>query len=204
MKYLKMLALTAVAAGALMAFIGAGTASASVICSTNVTPCPAAQAWPEGKVDFSLSGSASLIAVETGETLNTCTGGTVKGTHTPGSATKTATLDVEELTWTGCNFPTTTTERGTLEVHALTGGNGTVTAHKFKVDIDTILFGHCVYGTGETLDLGEITEGKPPTFHVAVHILFISGGFACPRTTEWDASYKVTEPPNTTGAVVAS
>jgi hypothetical protein len=204
MRHLKLFALAAVAAGALMAFIGAGTASASVICSTNVSPCPAGQAWPEGTVDFSLTGSASLIDVSTGETTDTCTGGTVKGTHTPGNATATATLDVKELTWTGCNFPTTTTELGTLEVHALTGGNGTVTGHKFKVDINTVFFGHCVYGTGETLDLGEITEGKPPTFHAAVHVPFISGGLACPRTAEWNASYKVTEPANTTGAVVAS
>jgi hypothetical protein len=39
MKYLKMLGLAVVAAAALSAFMGAGSASATVLCTTNSTPC---------------------------------------------------------------------------------------------------------------------------------------------------------------------
>lgn len=74
MKYLKMLGLAAVAAAALMAFVGAGTASAKegVLCSTTSNPCNSK--WAAGTViDFSLKGSAVWTNAENGETLETCT-----------------------------------------------------------------------------------------------------------------------------------
>jgi len=48
MNYAKMLGLAAVAAAALMAFVGASSASAatSTLCSAAQSPCEAANAWP--------------------------------------------------------------------------------------------------------------------------------------------------------------
>jgi len=210
MRYAKMLALAAMAAGALMAFIGAGTASANVVCSTNESPCPAGQKWPDhiANVDFSSEGSTRLIDVATGETTDTCKESTLTGTFTQGT---TATnpgnpiLHATELKWTNCTFPTKTTELGTLELDPIVGGKGnaTVTGKNFKVTINTVLFGSCIYGTGENLSLGDLTEGNPAIFHAAVHVPFISGGFACPKTAEWNATYKITSPSNTTGALVS-
>jgi hypothetical protein len=54
MKYLKMLGLAAIAAAALMAFVGAGTASAAggVLCkvegTSSGTTCPSGQAYTPG------------------------------------------------------------------------------------------------------------------------------------------------------------
>jgi hypothetical protein len=206
MKTVKMFALAAVAVAALMAFIGASAASASVICSTATEPCTSP--WPSPTtLDYSLATgtSAELINLETLETIDTCKKSTVKGTLTNGSATATA-KGPAEVTWEECTWPTTTIKNGTLEVHAITGtkGNGTVTANGFEVTINTGVFGSCVYGTGEGMDLGTVDEGNPSTFTAAAKVKFISGGFLCPRNTEWKAKYTQTEPKNTTLYVSAS
>lgn len=213
MKYLKMLALTAVAAGAFMAYIGAGTASANVICSTTADPCPTGQQWPNDieNMDFSLTGgTAQLInkEVEPPETIDTCTGSTLKGTFTQGTTASNPgipTLHATELTWTGCSLPTKTLKTGTLEISKIAGtSNGTVRATGFEVTINTVFFGSCVYGTSETQDLGTLTEGNPAVFHAEVHVPFISGGAICPRTAEWKATYAVTAPSGTTGSISSS
>jgi len=198
MKYVKMLALAAVAAGALMAFIGAGTASASVFCSTATNPCTSR--WPNTTVDFSLaSGTSAEFREDPGETLNTCKASTVKGTLITGSSTATTKGPVEKanLTWGSCTFPTTSLKGATLEFHALASGNATVTGSGYEVTIQTFLFGSCVYGTGEGKDLGTLTEGNPATFHVDATVNKISG--FCPGTSAtWLATYTLTEPSATT------
>ncbi len=45
MKHVKLLGLIAVAAMALMALLGAGTASATVLCKTTTDPCPAGETY---------------------------------------------------------------------------------------------------------------------------------------------------------------
>jgi hypothetical protein len=214
MKYLKMLALAAVAAGALMAFIGAGTASATVLCSTTVSPCPEAQRWPVNTVlDFSIPAGASAKLTDTsGETtIDTCTGSTVKGPITnAGSSTATVTGTVEELTWTSCSFPTTTVVKNKLEVHQIAGtSNGTVTADgEFEVTINTVIFGKCIYKVRSGQSLGDVTEGNPPIFHAnAIAEKTTTETDTCPvgpATALWTGTYTLTSPSGTTGAVSAS
>ena len=210
MKYIKMLALAAVAAGALMAFIGAGTASASVICSTTVDPCPSAQKWPSGTtIDFSIvkGGTATLKEPgPEGEVLDTCTESTVHGFLTNGDATKTANGPVkkEGLTWGGCTKPTATTAGGTLEIHKIAGtSNGTLTASGFKVTVLVFGFIDCEYEVAENTDIGTVTEGKPAVFHAAA-VTVKTKGFGCPEQGEWSATYTLTSPANTTLSVSAS
>jgi hypothetical protein len=61
MKYLKILGLAAVAAAAVMSIAGAGSASATVLCSTTADPCPAGQKWPTLVVDFTISPGFSVL-----------------------------------------------------------------------------------------------------------------------------------------------
>jgi len=211
MNYLKMLALAAVAASALMVFIGAGTASGSAICSTTVSPCPSTQRWPEDikGMDLSLTGGTlQTIDAATGEQIDTCTGSTVKGTFTNGTTPTnpgSSMLHVEELTFTGCSFPTKAIQLGTFGINKIAGtSNGTVVGASFKVTINTVFFGSCVYGTGESLSIGDLTEGNPPVFHAQTHVFFISGGAFCPTTVEWRATYSVTTAFNTTGSLSSS
>lgn len=218
MKYAKMLALAAVAAGALMAFIGASTASAAVICSTTADPCPAGQKWPAGKkIDFSIpAGQSAHLEDTVGNTIDTCKNSTVKGTLTePGGAGKTATGPVEELTWGTCSFPTKTLTMAALEIKKIAGtSNGTVLADEFKengvvkeprfeVTINTVLFGSCIYTVAPGASLGDLTEGNPAIFHAnaVAQIVRPPSPVACPNTARWTATYTLTEPTNTTASI---
>lgn len=226
MRYVKMLALAAVAVGALMAFIGAGTASASKLCSTQVlagASCPAGQNWPSGtNLKFTLLGSAALTNTEN-EAIDTCTESTVEGpTGNAGSSTETVKGDITVLTWGTCKFPTTTISLGGLEIHNIAGtSNGTLTSAKnsktgkiSEVTINTVFFGSCVYGITAGTSIGDLTEGKgqsattggePAIFHANATAHKLSGSnFACPETTKWVATYQLTEPTGTTLAVTTS
>jgi len=213
MKYLKMFALAAVAAGALMAFIGAGTASATELCSTTTAAgvaCPAGQKWGAGTIiDFSLTSGTSAELKETsapegeGKSLDTCTGSetTVKGELTnAGSATETATGKITELKWKTCTFPTSTTQLGRLEIHRIAGtSNGTVTSdEETKVTINTVFFGSCVYTVESGHSIGDITEGNPAVFHANAVAHQVSNNPVCPTTSVWTATYTLTSPSGTT------
>lgn len=210
MKYLKMLALTAVAAGALMAFIGAGTASATVLCSTTADPCPFAQTWPvDTTLHFTIpSGSSASLTDTAGEPIDTCSGSTVHGAITsPGSATTTVTGHIDGLTWESCTFPTKTLTMKNLEVHKINGtSNGTVTADgQSEVTINTVFFGSCIYGITSGESIGDLTEGKPAVFHADAIAHKLSGSnLACPATAKWKATYTLTSQPSTTLSVATT
>jgi len=206
MRYAKMLALAAVAAGALMAFIGAGTASATVLCSTTKEPCPKTQDVPAGTVFHLTNTGTTLLTDTTGEPLDTCTISTVKGkTTNTGGPLETVLLGVEKLLWEGCTFPTKTLKATDLEIHKIAGtSNGTVTAGgTFEVTINTVFFGSCIYGVTKGVSIGELTEGKPAIFHAnnALAEKFSGSSLACPETSLWTSTYTVTEPKETTISV---
>src|ERR1700746_2336683 len=103
MKYVKMLGLAAVAAAALMAFVGAGTASATgVLCSTTTgnNACPAAQRWAVGTVLHMTSEETVQLKTTGGVVASTCSTATVQGTITvnPGGATTTTGTN-DSITW---------------------------------------------------------------------------------------------------------
>ncbi len=201
MKYLKMLGLAAVAAAALMAFAGAGTASADEICTEKANAenmCPTGKLIE--KIEGSLTGSAKLENTK-GETLDTCTSGTVKITNInaahgnkTGTASVTGDVPPEDITWgsagTPCTFPTVTIKGGTTDATPATGGGTTVTATEAQVTINTVLFGSCVYGVGTGIDLGTVAQGGN-TLAINTAVTKISG-FACPETTKWVATYNIT------------
>lgn len=203
MKYVKKLALAAVAAGALMAFVGAGTASATTLCSTTVSACPEAQRVT-GSLVFSLSSGTSALLKETGEegsTLDTCKSSNVKGNITSaGSSTTTTTGELTELSWGSCTFPTSTTLLGKLEIHKIAGtSNGTLTSDsETRVTINTVLFGSCVYTVPPEKSIGDLTEGNPAVFHAnAVAKKTTGAAGVCPETSVWTATYTLTTPATT-------
>jgi len=208
MKYAKVLALAAVVAGAFMAFIGAGTASATVLCSTTVEPCPAGQKVTT-ELDFSVPSGGALNLVDTsGNSLDKCTGSTVEGKITnSGSATETVTgelttpLSTTGLTWTGCTFETkTTSASGKLEIHKIAGtSNGTVTSDsKFEVEIKNIpIIGTCTYGVEAGTSIGDLTEGNPAVFHANAVAVKFGPNALCPSTSRWTGTYNLTSPATT-------
>jgi hypothetical protein len=210
MKHLKALNVAAVLAGALMAFIGASSASATVLCSTTADPCPVGQTVPASTgIDFSLSSGTSAnlqaTAEDGGGTLDTCKSSTVKGKLTnAGSSTANATGEITELTWGACTFATTTVLKGGFEVKKIAGtSNGTVIADgETRVTMNTVFFGHCTFALVSGQSVGDITEGKPAVFHANAVLHTVSGSQSvCLTTSVWSATYTMTEPTNTTISV---
>ena len=203
MKYLKMLGLAVVAAMAFAAFLGAGSASATVLCTTTpTTGTHCGEAWKLGSgavLDASVEDTAKLDDTDPKNgTIDTCSGGTVKGSLAAGwtgDTTHTPTGAISELTWSGCTRPTTTLAKGSLEVHHITGtDNGTVTSTGSEVTIN-IAGITCTFGTSNT-DIGTLTGGNPATFDIEAVINRVAGVF-CPTHGVWSGHYKVTTPSGT-------
>jgi len=190
-KYLKMIGLAAVAAMALMAFVGAGTASADEICTVAANPCSSKIT----KVEASLVGSAKL---EGGEiTLDTCTAGGVTITSITGGAgvKPSGSVTTADLTWgtskTPCTSPTTTIKGGTVDASEASAGGTTLTATGIEVTINNFLVGSCTYGVGGGLDLGSVANGGNELV-INKNVIRTAGGPGCPAEATWNATYKIT------------
>jgi hypothetical protein len=183
MKYIKMLGLAAVAAAALMAFMGAGTASAAkTLTSTGVklnAPVSIHAVLTDGVK------SPAVLSTTDGKTIvDECEESTVQGATTNSDTPITGHISV--LSWGKCDVTTDTLTNGDLTIDE----NGTVTGAGSVVTVNTGVT--CRYGTGAGTHLGTLTTG----------VLNINAvineqepkAFLCPDTTKWVASYTVTTP----------
>ena len=204
MKYVKMLGLAAVAAAALMAFVGASTASATVLCKTTGTgsptgtTCPAGSAYAVGQPIHAVNVGNTLLKDDgSGATLITCTGSTLQGEITNAGGTGTVSGPISSLTFTGCDQHVTVLKPGTLEVHWIENThNGTLTSNGAEVTtLTTTIFGniHCIYVTNNT-HLGELTDGNPAIVHANAIIPQKETSALCPGKARWVATYEVTTP----------
>jgi hypothetical protein len=194
MKYLRMLGLAAIAASALTALVGVGSASAVTLCEEPATTECKLHVNAGATIDFSAEDSVKL-AGPFGITIDTCTVSTVQGTtqNTGFDDTTTAvTATVTTLTFSGCTHPTKAIKLGTLSVTASgTIGNGSVTSSGATVEISELpnLFGNppiCNYITEKT-PLGTLTaSATAATFDIAATI--ISETANCPNGT-WSGHY---------------
>jgi hypothetical protein len=191
MKYLKMLGLAAVAACALMAFVGAGSASATTLtCTGLATPCPVGH-----KMVAHSEGHVTLHPIIGDIVCN----GTIEGSITnAGSTTTTVVGSVPKtgLTWSNCtnNEDVTTLVGGTLELHTINTSEGTVTSSGTEVTVEAYGF-HCIFKTAST-DIGTFTakSGADATFDIKATIPRTGGrsGAFCGSSAQWTGSYTVT------------
>jgi len=204
MKYLKMIGLAAVAAAAMTAFVGTGTAAANtVLCHTTVTAgCAAANwDWPVGStLDFSLVAGGTSRTTDTSGfiAIGTCTGGTFKGTLTT-TTTPTFTVSPSNTTWSGCSQTTHTITGGSIQLHAIPGTHdATVTGTGFAV---TTPFGSntCSYGLGNTYKhIGTLTGNSTGTnliLHISANWTLDtahSSASGCASSAKWTATYQYT------------
>lgn len=198
MKYIKMLGLAAVAAMALMAFVGVGSASAVTLCENNTATGCTSHVNSGKEIDFSAENSIKL-AGPLGITIATCTESTVKGT-TSSTGTDNATAiagTVTSLTFGNCSRPVTVGKGGTLSiVESGAAGNGTVTSNEATVTIHEIpnIVGNpptCAYITKNT-DIGVLTaNATAATFDISATIT--SETEKCPTGT-WSGNYVSTGP----------
>jgi hypothetical protein len=198
--YLRTLGLAAVAATALMVFVGAGTALAeTTVCKTIQNPCPAGWALQGGEtIDATLSGS-TIMETTGGAVLQTCTGGTIKGTVAGAGVATTPTGSVEPsgLTWGVCTRTTDTIQGGSIQLHANGDAThtGTIKARHISVTVSTVSFGSCTFGLGslnEYSDIGTVTSSTPGVIHINALLPKEAGG--CPNQIRWTATYNVTTP----------
>ena len=193
MKYVKMLGLAAVAAMALMAFVGAGTASATTLTGVG------------GSI---LKSGSTITATNEGTvTLTTsfknieCTHSEVSGktTNETGTAVE---GKVEVLTFDGvCNCEVKVLKKGTLSITWISGSNGTLKSSGAEVTAScSSIFGnvHCIYATNGT-DLGTLTGSgttkSTATMDIAsADIPRLPTSGLCDESANWDAKYEVNSP----------
>jgi hypothetical protein len=185
MKSVKIFSLTVAAAMALMA-LAVSSASATALYNGSTILGTGAV------LDFSIpSGSSMRLADTVGNTLDTCTTSTIKG-----KLTSAVTESVEETTWGSCTFPTKTTLPGKLEYIWAEGTNGVVKVDtEFKVSINTVLFGECVYGDNVGSFIGSIIKSAATQLLVNWVVKKLSpSNPPCPETAKWIGTYVSTEP----------
>lgn len=190
MSYLKGLVVAAVVAAALLA-IGAGSASATVICKTKTSPC--GSLYPKGTVFHSVLTPGTKAVFKAGFMTIECTEGSGSvETTTNGSATETVKGITKTLTFGGCNAEFNVLKTGTGEIHWTSKTSGNFTAEGMEVT-GSALGVDCVYGG--TIGSGiTLNGGESPTVTINAKVPLISGGILCANPGTMTASLTVTEP----------
>ncbi|HXQ88253.1 MAG TPA: hypothetical protein VN733_01320 [Solirubrobacterales bacterium] len=200
MKQLKMLWLAVVAAAVVMAYAGAGSASATVLCEEFEIPCPAGKIYPAGTtVSAGLKPEGqSIFRATTGEELEACSMSNLAGSTSNKGAEKEAVKgEILKLSFAECSNAVAAPVLGQFEIEYVTGANNTRANLTFKgtqITINLFGFVDCVYGAGAGLFIGTMTGGEPGTIHVNTVLTKVNGGFLCPTTIYWEAPYEVTAP----------
>jgi hypothetical protein len=181
MRDTKKLGLAAVAAAALMAFVGAGSASAAEL-TCNGSPCAigaTVHAVSEGKIVFDAPfGNVECESTVHGEVL------------TNGEAGKPAVVSAG-ISWSNCGADTVTTlKTGTLLIES----NGEVKLHGFRLTV-LHLGVHCIFETSNT-KVGTLSGGTTAKLIISGAIPQVggSGGVFCGSSTWWTGSYMVNAP----------
>jgi len=211
MRYVKMFGLAALAATALMALVGVGTASATkgVACSTATNPCTSRWAVPTA-FDLSLTpGGSSQFRSTSGTTLTTCTTATFQGILTKvGSSTETATGENTAFTWgtvaTPCSpYAETTTTLGKFKIEVDGDGNGEFYSDaemEFTLHVPGFLGGPCVYKIPPDRTIGTWDESLQELTINAIVDRTQTGTHPCvfgSETNVWNATFVKTSPTTT-------
>lgn len=205
MRYLKTLGLAVIAATALMALFGVGSAAASeniTLCKVAEEPCKAENHYPIGTViEAKNVGNANLVG--SFGTIS-CTSSTVKGkiTTTGGKTQTTITGEITALTFTGCTLGSaacTISATGLpytahLTRTAPTTGSFTVTKPSASISCPNA-FLNCTV-TAESVTLVAQSTNHPvagPAKLIATNQVLSSTNFAC-NGSKWNATYEITAP----------
>ncbi|MFN8216736.1 MAG: hypothetical protein U0R71_09080 [Solirubrobacterales bacterium] len=188
MRHLKILGLAVIAAAALTAFVGASSASATVLCNTSTNPCGSKLAG-ESTIKAELSEGKAVLTAGLGKVE--CSVSEIEGKT--GAAAGSNTGALSKLSLSSCNAAFETKKAGSLTVNYTSGANGQVVAEGFEVFYN--LGGiECTYGG--TVSEGITATGGSPMIVKAVNapIPKLKGGILCGNPMKLNAIYKVTTP----------
>lgn len=198
MKCLKMLGGVAAVAAALLAFVGGGTASATVLCKTEAKPC--SSTYPKGTelTADNTVGTRPTFSDQFFEKFAECEDSHLTGqVSNPGGATSTVLISLTSLTWSECEgAPTpTATKRGSLEVHYTENGRGLVTDPELEIAFEPF----CAYKAQSGANLGLITSssetGTEAVMHVELELTNVNPLLpGCGESIHWLAQFKFTSP----------
>jgi len=197
MNHIKMLGLCLVAALAVTALLGAGTASATKLCSKNESPCKAENTIKSGStIKGQLVAGTEAVFVTSLLTVR-CTESTIEGkTTSEGGKGVNVTGSISSVVWKNCKSGSTNCTTTALKLPwtsevSGSGGSGTMSvfnaAGKFTCNVT------CEY---EAKTAATSVTGGNPAIVKAEKIGFskIGGSFLCPGTATWSSEYEVTTP----------
>lgn len=193
MKQRKILFLSAFALMASLAIAGAGTASATVLCKTEASPCSTKY---EAGTEIKAHLKAGTVAIlETSVTKIECKQATVDvKVENAGGPTSTVSGPVSNISFGECNCPVTMLKNGSKEIHYIEGThNGTVTGTGSQGTVNCPFGVDCVYGTNST-DLGVIIGGSGAVEGENIKIPRISGSPLCASSAAAKATFETVEP----------
>jgi hypothetical protein len=205
MRNLRNFGLTVIAAAALMALVGVGTASATELCSTATTPCSGTKYGAGSSVSGELKFATSSTFTSSLDTV-TCTSSKLLGsTGSSGGSGATSVLgEILFLWFEGCkdSFGNAckVSESFVSASTSITGGGASNTA-SFKFNLNSSVAEHvecgflvnCTFSALGTLG-GENTFSGHPLVSAEKMTLSRSGGGFCPETATWTATYELTSP----------
>lgn len=208
MRHLKMLVPAAAVVVVLIASIGAGSASATVLCTEAVNPCPVGKIEPASTaITANLDPGAN--AVFKSPTFTTeCTASSWEAeTANKGGGGERVTLTLKQLSFTECKCGTTTLTKvahvfvekiGFLEVESIGANNGTLLASETAFTIECTGIGSCKYGaTSPAMDIGKLKGGNPATAEISVILPWIKGDdslLVCGNSATLTTKYEITAP----------
>jgi hypothetical protein len=191
MRYPRIIALAAIAVLGLMAFVGAGTASAT----TFATDAAGTIQYPAGtERHYSLKpGTSGIIEKTDGTPIDTVTEDTIKSKSRNATGTWVE-EQIESLTWGSASQTTDTINSGSLEIMQTSGDEGMVVGKGTNVTFG--VFGTtCTYGTGEGTTLGTITGGEEAELSINGVVSRTAGNsLLCPSSTRWTTKMRLTSP----------
>lgn len=223
MKYLKMLGLAAIAAAALTAIMGAGTASAYTLCTNGVN---ASGQCVTGTTTHYANGTTFIATAK--EAVLTVTGSgrafAKLDCHSEVDIDQTSTGSDDDVAVTGTitwlkfsNCTSTEPDIGTCTVSegknytgnmvGTSAGNGTLTVTSTtSTSVVCAGFFECTYTTAKNGVTLAFTGGKPATWVASeVPLTLAAGGFGCGTGAKWDATYTQTTPsPTVEGVWIAT
>jgi hypothetical protein len=195
-KLIKMLGLTAVAALAAMAFVGANTASADVAClesGHHTSECPAGQIWTGGIKG--VTSAAVLLGADKVEVVEKCSS-EVKGTATSSEGSHVGLTSLVTIAFSGCTglCPSADPDKPAILLVAALTLTGTILEDGTQGRPSALLL--CAFGA---TCLYDVKASPTPTMALSGNTLTATNialerlTGICPATTFWDASYTVTK-----------
>jgi len=207
MKRKKIVGLTAMATAVAMT-VGAGSASATELCTENVSPCPAAKKLGVGTTVHAVLKSGTVSRFTTPSGTVTCNATTIQGkTSTAGAAGEPVKMSMSSFTFGGCSYDvvgnppckvTGAPAEGNLELLAGAGGNGSMTLgpgeSEAGVEVKCNEMGSLIECTFRFPLTQLAVSGGNPAHITASETAAAKEGVLCPLTMKWDATYEVTSP----------